>query len=141
MQVNLPLPQLAKLYVFEIVHLHGVPMPIVSDRDTQFTSRFWRTLQEAFDTVLNFSTAFHPQSDGQSKKTIQTLEDMLRACALHLKGSWEDHLPLIEFAYNNSYHSNIGTTPYEALYGRPCRSPTYWNKVGERQLLGLEIVQ
>jgi hypothetical protein len=92
-------------------------------------------------TTLNFSTAFHPQSDGQSKRTIQTLEDMLRACILDLRGRWDDHLPLVEFAYNNSYHSSIEMTPYEALYGRKCRSPICWDEVGERKLLGPEIVQ
>ena len=81
MQVNLPLTQLAKLYVSVIVHLHGIPVSIMSDRDTRFTSRFWRALQEAFGTVLNYNTAFHPQTDGQTKRTIQTLEDLLRACA------------------------------------------------------------
>ena len=91
--VNLPLRQLVELYVLEIVRLHGVHVSIVSDRDTRFTSRFWRTLQEAFGTVLNFSTAFHPQSDGQTERTIQTLEDMLRACAIDLQENWEDHLP------------------------------------------------
>ena len=98
-------------------------MSIVLGKDTRFTSRFWRTLQKVFGMVLNFSTTFHPQSDGQTEKTIQTLEDMLRACALELQGSWEDHLSLIEFAYNNSYYSSIWMAPYEALYGRPCRSP------------------
>ena len=91
--------------------------------------------------MLNFSTTFHPQTDGQIETTIQTLEDMLRACALDLKDSWEDHLPLIEFAYKNNYHSSIGMAQYKVMYGRPCRTPTCWSEVGERQLLGLEIVQ
>ena len=112
--------------------MHGVPVSIMSNRDTRFTSRFWRTLQEAFSMVLNFSTAFHPQSDGQTERTIKTLEDMLRACALELQGCWEDHLSLIEFAYNNSYHSSIGMVPYEVLYGRPCRSPVCCSEVGEQ---------
>uniref|UniRef100_A0A2N9IT26 Integrase catalytic domain-containing protein n=1 Tax=Fagus sylvatica TaxID=28930 RepID=A0A2N9IT26_FAGSY len=86
-------------------------------KGSQFTARFWKSLQAAMGTTLNFSTAFHPQSDGQSKRTIQTLEDMLRACILDLRGRWDDHLPLVEFAYNNSYHSSIEMTPYEALYG------------------------
>ena len=77
-------------------------------------------------TQLSMSTAFHPQTDGQSERTIQILEDMLRACVLDLKGSWEEHLPLIEFAYNNSYQASIQMAPYEALYGRPCRSPICW---------------
>ncbi|TYK25869.1 DNA/RNA polymerases superfamily protein [Cucumis melo var. makuwa] len=92
-------------------------------------------------TGLKFSTSFYPQTDGQSERTIQTLEDMLRACVLQLKGSWDTHLPLMEFAYNNSYQSSIGMTPYEALYGRPCRTLIYWNEVGERKLISPELVQ
>ncbi|KAL4189089.1 hypothetical protein AMTRI_Chr08g205250 [Amborella trichopoda] len=91
------LDRLAQLYIMEIVRLHGVPVSIVSDRDTWFTSKFWARLQSAMGTRLTFSTAFHPQTDGQSERTIQTLEDMLRACVIDLTGSWDDHLPLIEF--------------------------------------------
>ena len=87
------------------------------------------------------STAYHPQTDGQSERTIQTIEDMLRVCAIDFKGNWDDHLPLIEFSYNNSYHASIGMPPYEALYGRKCRSPVYWEEVGERKILGPELVQ
>ena len=86
------------------------------------------------------STAFHPQTDGQSERTIQILEDMLRACALDLKGSWEEHLPLIEFAYSNSYQESIQMAPYEALYGRPCRPPICWTKVGESSITGLVLI-
>ena len=84
---------------------------------------------------------FHPQTDGQSERTIQTLEDMLRACVMEFKGSWDNYLAFIEFAYNNSYQSSIGMAPYEALYGRKCRTPICWDEVGERRLIGLEIVQ
>ena len=135
------LDKLAKLYIQEIIKLHGIPSTIISDRDPRFTSRFWRALQESFGTKLRFSTAYHPQTDGQTERTIQTLEDMLRACILDEGGSWDRYLPLIEFAYNNSYHSSIGMAPYEALYGRKCRSPLCWYEVGERTLLGPEIVQ
>ena len=89
---------LAELYVREIIRLHGVPVSITSDRDSRFTSRFWERFQEAMGSQLNFSTAFHPQTDGQSERTIQTLEDMLRACTIDFKGSWDDHLALAEFA-------------------------------------------
>ncbi|KAL2224635.1 UNVERIFIED_CONTAM: Transposon Ty3-G Gag-Pol polyprotein [Sesamum indicum] len=92
-------------------------------------------------TKLHFSTAFHPQTDGQSEKMIQTLEDMMRACTMEFKGNWDDHLPLMEFAYNNSFHSSIGMAPYEALYGRRCRSPICWDVEGLRQLEGPELVQ
>ncbi|KAK4389603.1 Transposon Ty3-G Gag-Pol polyprotein [Sesamum angolense] len=131
------LDKLAELYVSEIVRLHGVPVSIVSDRDPRFTSRFWGSLQGALGTKLHFSTAFHPQTDGQSERTIQTLEDMMRACIMEFKGNWDDHLPLMEFAYNNSFHSSIGMAPYEALYGRRCRSPICWDVEGLRQLEGI----
>ena len=112
-----------------------MPVLIVSDSDARFTSRFWQAFQECFGTKLNLSTTYHPQTDGQSERTIQTIEDMLRACSLDFKGSWDDHLPLVEFAYNNSYHSSIGMSPYEALYGRKCRSPLVWDEVGEKKIL------
>ena len=92
-------------------------------------------------TQLSMSTAFHPQMDGQSERTIQILEDMLRACVLDLKGSWEEHLPLVEFAYNNSYQVSIQMAPYEALYGRPCRSPICWTEVGESSITGLDFIR
>ena len=133
--------QYANLYVSEIVRLHGVPLSIVSDRDPKFTSAFWKSLHKAMGTQLKFSTAFHPQTDGQSERTIQTLEDMLRACIIDFQGSWDKFLPLVEFSYNNSYQATIEMAPYEALYGRKCRSPVHWDEVGERKLLGPEIVQ
>ena len=96
------LEKLANLYVQEIVRLHGVPKFIVSDRDAWFTSKFWRSVQHAMGTNLKFSTAFHPQMDGP-ERTIQTLEDMLRACVLDFDATWNQHFPLIKFSYNNSY--------------------------------------
>ncbi|PPZ24968.1 hypothetical protein C5P36_26645, partial [Escherichia coli] len=131
----------ARVDISEPVQVHGVPVSIVSDRDPRFTSRFWGSLQRALGTRLNFSTAFHPQTDGQSERVIQILEDMLRACVIEFEGSWDTHLPLIEFAYNNSYQSSIGMPPYEALYGRKCRTPLCWDEVGERKMIGPEIVQ
>ncbi|KAL0287149.1 UNVERIFIED_CONTAM: Transposon Ty3-I Gag-Pol polyprotein [Sesamum calycinum] len=125
-QLGDSLDKLAELYVSKIVRLHGVPVSIMSDRDPRFTSHFWESLQRALGTKLHFSTVFHPQTDGQSEKTIQTLEDMMSACIMEFKGNWDDHLPLMEFAYNNSFHSSIGMAPYEALYGRRCCSPVCW---------------
>ena len=133
--------QYAKLFLDEIVSLHGVPISIISDRGTQFTSRFWQSFQEALGTQLKFSTAFHPQTDGQSERTIQILEDMLRCCIMEFPGSWEQQLPLIEFSYNNSYHSGIQMAPFEALYGRKCRTPIGWFELGETKLLGPDLVQ
>jgi hypothetical protein len=140
-KINDSMQKMAELYIREIVRLHGVPNSIVSDRDPRFTSKFWGRLQDAMGTRLNFSTAYHPQTDGQSERTIRILEDMLRLCVLNFKGNWINFLPLVEFAYNNSFQSTIGMAPYEALYGRKCRSPLYWDEVGEKQLLGPEIVQ
>ncbi|GJR55194.1 putative reverse transcriptase domain-containing protein [Tanacetum coccineum] len=133
--------RLARLYLNEIVARHGVSISIISDRDSRFTSRFWLSMQEALGTCLDMSTAYHPQTDGQSERTIRTLEDMLRACVLDFEGSWDVHLPLVEFSYNNSYHSIVRCAPFEALYGRKCRSPIMWAKVGEGQLIGPELVQ
>ena len=110
-RIKFNLERLAKLYVKEIVSRHGVPVSIVSDRDPRFTSNFWKSLQERMGTQLKLSTAYHPQTDGQSERTIQTLEDLLRAVVMDLQGSWDDHLPLVEFVYNNSYHASIGMPP------------------------------
>ncbi|KAL0559551.1 hypothetical protein IC582_004165 [Cucumis melo] len=131
----------AQLYMSEIVRLHGVPVSIVSDRDARFTSKFWKGLQAAMGTRLDFSTAFHPQTDGQTERLNQVLKDMLRACALEFPGSWDSHLHLMEFAYNNSYQATIGMAPFEALYGKCCRSPVCWGEVGEQRLMGPELVQ
>ncbi|KAL0534416.1 hypothetical protein IC582_028707 [Cucumis melo] len=131
----------AQLYMSEIVRLHGVPVSIVSDRDARFTSKFWKGLQTAMGTRLDFSTAFHPQTDSQTERLNQVLEDMLRACALEFPGSWDSHLHLMEFAYNNSYQATIGMAPFEALHGKCCRSPVCWDEVGEQRLMGPELVQ
>ena len=88
----------ARLYINEIVILHGVPLSIISDRDPHFTSHFWKSFQKGLGTHVNLSTTFHPQTDGQTEHTIKTLEDMFRACVIDFKGIWDDHLPLIEFA-------------------------------------------
>ncbi|TYH01630.1 hypothetical protein ES288_A09G074600v1 [Gossypium darwinii] len=135
------LDKLAELYIAKIVRLHEVPISIISNRDPRFTSRFWKKLQEALGMKLNFSTAFHPQTDGQSKRVIQILEDMLRCCVLEFEGSWEKYLPLVEFAYNNSHQSSIKMAPYEALYGRKCRTPLYWTELNEKQIHVVDLVK
>ncbi|KAD7477209.1 hypothetical protein E3N88_00345 [Mikania micrantha] len=129
--------QMAEIYVREVVSRYGVPVTIISDRDT----RFWRNFQEELGTKLLSSTAYHPQTDGQSERTIQTLEDMLRACIIDFGGSWDNYLPLAEFLYNNSYHSSIGMPPYEMLYGRKCRTPVCWVEVGQRELAHKNVVK
>ncbi|GKB79002.1 putative reverse transcriptase domain-containing protein [Tanacetum coccineum] len=106
---------LTRLYIKEIVSRHGVPISIISDRDILFTSRFWQSMQSALGTQLDMSTTYHPETDGQSERTIQTLEDMLRACVIDFGKGWEKHLPL-------------------------CRSPVCWAEVGDVQLIGPEII-
>nr|AAM14672.1 Putative polyprotein [Oryza sativa Japonica Group] len=133
--------RLAELYMARIVCLHGVPKKIVSDRGSQFTSNFWKKLQEEMGSKLNFSTAYHPQTDGQTERVNQILEDMLRACALDFGGSWDKNLPYAEFSYNNSYQASLQMAPYEALYGRKCRTPLLWDQTGERQVFGTDIVR
>ncbi|GJV33036.1 hypothetical protein Tco_1393436 [Tanacetum coccineum] len=131
---------LTRLYIKEIVSRHGVPISIISDRDSHFTSRFWQSLQNALGTQLDMSTAYHPETDGQSERTIQTLEDMLQACVIDFGKGWEKHLPLVEFSYNNSYHASIKAALFEALYGRKCRSPVCWAEVRDVQLTGPKII-
>ena len=140
-RMSFALERFCRLYIREIVLLHGVPVSIVSDRDPRFTTHFWKSFQKAMGTRLTMSTAFHPQTDGQSERTIQILEDMLRACVLDYKGSWEEHFPLVEFAYNNCYHASIRMAPCETLYGRPCRSPLGWTEVGGNSITGPDLIR
>nr|GEY08539.1 reverse transcriptase domain-containing protein [Tanacetum cinerariifolium] len=100
-----------------------------------------RSLQNALGTRLDMSIAYPPETDGQSKRTIQTLEDMLRANGIDFGKGWVNHLPLVEFSYNSSYHATIKAAPFEALYGQKCRSPVCWNEVREAQILGPELIQ
>nr|GEV42625.1 putative reverse transcriptase domain-containing protein [Tanacetum cinerariifolium] len=132
--------RLTRLYMKKVVMRHGIPVSIICDCDGRFTSNFWRSFQNALGTRLDMSTAYHPQTDGQSERTIQTLEDMLRACVIDFGNGWDRHLPLIEFSYNNSYHTGIKTAPFEELYGRKCRSPVCWAEVRDVQLIGPEII-
>ncbi|GJY24267.1 putative reverse transcriptase domain-containing protein [Tanacetum coccineum] len=107
-----PLDKLARMYLKDVVTRHGIPVSIIC-------------------TNLDMSTAYHPQTDGQSERTIQTLKDMLRACAIDFGKGWVNYLPLVEFSYNNSYHASIKAAPFEALYSLKCRSPVYWTEVGK----------
>ncbi|GKG39132.1 putative reverse transcriptase domain-containing protein, partial [Tanacetum coccineum] len=111
----------------EVVTRNGVPVSIISDHDGRFTSLFWKALHKALGTRLDMSTAYHPETDGQSERTIQTLEDMLRACVLDFGKNWDRHLPLVEFSYNNCFHTSIKDAPFEA-------------EVGDAQLTGPAII-
>ncbi|GJW93987.1 putative reverse transcriptase domain-containing protein [Tanacetum coccineum] len=135
-----PMDKLARLYLKEVVTRHGIPVSIICDRDPRFASNFWRSFQKAMGTRLDMSMAYHLETDGQSERSIQTLKDMLRACVINFGNGWERHLPLIKFSYNNSYHASIKAAPFEALYGRKCRSPVCWAEVGDAQLTGPELI-
>ena len=140
-RMDYSIDRLAELYVKEIVRLHDVLLSIVSDRDLCFTSRFWKELQSALGTRLKFSTAFHPQTDGQSERLIQVLEDMLRGCVIEFPRSWDRYIPLMEFAYNNSYQESIAMALYETLYGQRCRTPVCWTKLNEYKVIDPNIVK
>nr|GEZ64389.1 putative reverse transcriptase domain-containing protein [Tanacetum cinerariifolium] len=141
MRKDYKMDSLARLYLNEIVARHGVLISIISDCDSRFTLRFWQSMQEALGTRLDMSTAYHPQTDGQSERTIQTLEDMLRACVRDFEGNWDVHILLVEFSYNNSYHSSVRCASFEALYDRKCHSLIMWAEVREGQLIGPELIQ
>jgi hypothetical protein len=132
-------PQLAELYMSRIVCLHGVPKKIVSNRGTQFTLKFWERLHETLDTQLRFNSTYHPQTDGQTERVNQILEDMLRACALQYGRSWGKSLSHAEFSYNNSYQETLKLALFE-MYGR-CRTPLFWSEAGERKVFGPDILQ
>jgi hypothetical protein len=132
---------LARIYLKEIVRLRGIPRKIVSDRGTQFTSKFWTSLHKAMGTKLDFSTAYHPQTDGQTERVNKVLKDLLRACVLTFDRSWESSLPYAEFLYNNSHQASIKMSPFEALYGRKCQTPLMWSNVGEKTLEGPAFVK
>ena len=129
MRINYSLDKQTELHIREIVQLHEIPISIISNRDPRFTSIFWGKLQEALGTQLNFSIAFHPQTDGQSERVIQMLEDMLRSCVIYYEGSWDRHIPLVEFVCNNSFQSSIGMTLYEALYIREMKNTIVLDRV------------
>ncbi|GJW58614.1 putative reverse transcriptase domain-containing protein [Tanacetum coccineum] len=132
--------KLMRQYLKEVVSRHGVPVLIISDRDSKFASHFWQSLNKALGTQLDMSMAYHLQTDDQSERTIQMLSDMLRACVIDFGKGWDKHLPLVEFSYNNSYHTSIKAPPFEALYGQKFRSPVCWAEVGDAQLTGPEII-
>ncbi|GJU41685.1 putative reverse transcriptase domain-containing protein [Tanacetum coccineum] len=134
------LEKLTRQYLKEVVSRHGVPVSIISDHDRRFTSHFWKSLNKALGTRLDISTAYHLQTDGQSERTIQTSEDMLRACVLDFGKGWDRHLPLVEFSYNNSYHTSIKAPPFKGLYRRKGRSPICWAEVGDSHFTGPEII-
>jgi hypothetical protein len=130
----------AEIFLDQIVRLYGIPKMIISDRGAQFIARFWEQLQQTLGTKLIRSSAYHPQTDGQTERINQILEDMLRACVIQYDKHWDKSLALAEFSYNNSYQSSLKMAPFEALYGRQCRIPLNWSQTGEREIFGPELV-
>jgi hypothetical protein len=133
--------QYAELYMDHIVCLHGIPKTIISDRGTQFVAHFWEQLHECLGTKLIRSSSYHPQTDGQTERINQILEDMLRESILHFDKSWDKCLSLAKFSYNNSYQVSLKMAPFDALYGRRCRTPLNWSEAGERTLFGPDLVK
>jgi len=132
---------IAEIYMREIARLHGIPKAIVSDRDSKFTSNFWKGLFKEFGTSLNLSTAYHPPTDGQTKRVNQVNEDMLRMYVMDQPSKWESYLYLVEFAYNNGYHVSLKMSPFEALYGRRCKTPVSWYNPSDRGIVGPEMLK
>jgi hypothetical protein len=136
-----PVAVYAQLYIACILSLHGVPKTIVSDRGPQFVAKLWEALHKALATKLLHSLAYHPQTSGQTERVNRILEDMLRASVLEFPHKWDDCLPLVEFSYNNSYQESIKMAPFEALYGRRCRTPLNWSELGERNFFMPDMVK
>jgi hypothetical protein len=131
----------ANIFLKEVAHLHRIPKTIVSDRDSKFTSNFWKGLFKGFRMNLNFSTTYHPESDGQKKRVNRVVEDILRMYLMDKPSRWEDYLHLVEFAYNNGYHASLKMSPFEALYGRKCNTPVSWDNPADRAVIGLELLK
>ena len=129
------------IFLKQIFRLHGIPKAIISDRDPKFTGKFWKSLFKGINTTLNFSTSFHTQTDGQTERVNQVLEDLLRMYVKEQLGKWEDYLHLVEFAYNNHYHASARYSPFEILYGRKCNTPISWSNPVDRLVLGPELLK
>jgi hypothetical protein len=130
----------AEIYIARVLCLHGVPKMIISDRGSQFVARFWEQLHTSLGTHLIHSSTYQPQMNGQTERVNQILEDMLRACVMEYPGSWDKNLPWTEFSYNNSYQESLKMAPFEALYGRQCRTLLNWIEPGEKAIFGLDII-
>eukprot|EP00253_Pinus_taeda_P035992 PITA_35992 len=133
--------QIAHIFMQNVFRLHGLPKTIISDRNVKFTSSFWKTLFADLGTQLNFSTAYHSQTDGQTERVNQVVEDMLRAYVMQQPTRWEEYLHLVEFAYNNGYHTSTQMSPFEVMYGRKCRTPSSWEGPEDKLSLGPEMLK
>jgi hypothetical protein len=133
--------KLARLYIDNILKLHGVPKLIISDHGAQFVSKFWRSLHQVLKTNLDYNSAYHPQIDGQTKWLNEVLEDILRVCVLAYGKCWEDNLAFAEFSYNNGYHASLKKAPFEVLYGIKCCTPLMWSEVGDRAIESPDFIK
>jgi hypothetical protein len=125
----------------EITQLHDIPKTIVFDRDPKFTSNFWKGLFKGFGMNLNFSIAYHPESDGKTERVNWVIEDMLRMYVMDKPSKWEDYLHLVEFAYSNGYQASLKMSPFEALYGRKWNTPVRWDNLVDRAVIGPEFLK
>ena len=132
---------IANIFMKEIFKLHGIPRELISDKDTKFPSSFWKSLMAGLETKLLFSTTYHPQTNGQTERVNQTLEDMLRMHVMHQPKKWEDYLPLVEFAYNNGYQESLKMSPFEVLYGRLCKNPVSRSNPVDRITIKLDMLK
>jgi hypothetical protein len=139
MKVTHKTTNVVDIYMREVACLHGIPKTIVSDRDPKFTSKFWKGLFKGLGTNLNFNTTYHPESDGQTERVNQVIEDMLRMYVVDKPYKWEDYLHLLKFAYNNGYQASLKMIPFEALYGRKCNTPISWDNPADRAVIGPKI--
>jgi hypothetical protein len=130
----------AEIYIAHVLYLHGVLKMIIFDQGSQFVARFWEQLHASLRTHLIHSSAYHPQTDGQTERVNQILEDMLRACVMEYPGSWDKNLSWAEFSYNNSYQESLKMAPFKALHGRQCRTPLNWIEPGEKAIFDPDIV-
>jgi hypothetical protein len=119
----------ACMFISEVIRLYGLPKKIISDRDSRFTYRFWKSLQSSLETQLNLSTTYHLEIDGKIERVNQVMEDMLRMYVMDNQTHWDKYISLVKFTYNKKFHISIGIPPYEALYGRPCRTPLSWERL------------
>jgi hypothetical protein len=140
-KLTLKATNIADVYMREIDRLHGISKTIVFDKDPKFTSKFWKGLFNGFGTNLNFSTTYHPESDGQIERVNQVIEDMLRMYVMDKPSKWEDYLHLVEFSYNNGYQTSLKMSPFEALYDRKCNTPVSWDKLVVRVVVGPDLLR
>jgi hypothetical protein len=129
------------VYMKEIARLHVIPKTIVFDRDPKFTSKFWKGLFNGFGTNLNFSTSYHPESDGKKERVNKVIEDMLRMYVMDKPSKWENYLHLVEFYYNYGYQASLKISPFEALYGKKCNTPVSWDNPADRTMVGLDFLR